>query len=359
MSVYKPAKSRFWHYDFQHKGQRYHASTGCTAKRDAQRVEDDKRRQAALGVSARRTISIEEACDTWQTQVGDHLKSKNNTLYQFGYLISNLGRSTMLHAIDFRTLQDYGAVRRATVSNASVNREFQLLRRVVNFTRRRGFEVPEIEWRGLMLPEPKERVRELTPDEERRLFEHLRDDLKPMVRFALLSGQRRSEIVSLRWADVDLVGRRATLQVKGGDTHTIPLTNAMAELIRAQPKVCPQVFTYVCERPSPSRKDRPARVKGQRYPFSKGGWARLWKRALTDAGIENYRFHDNRHTAATRNLRATGNLKGVQKLLGHSDVSTTSRYAHALEDDVRKMLEATESRIIPEPAPAEKVRAGE
>jgi site-specific recombinase XerC len=56
----------------------------------------------------------------------------------------------------------------------------------------------------------------------------------------------------------------------------------------------------------------------------------------------DYRFHDNRHTAATSILRATGNLKAVQKLLRHSDVSTTAKYAHALIDDVRDAMEAGE-----------------
>jgi site-specific recombinase XerD len=56
----------------------------------------------------------------------------------------------------------------------------------------------------------------------------------------------------------------------------------------------------------------------------------------------DYRFHDNRHTAATGILRATGNLKAVQKLLRHSDVSTTAKYAHAMIDDVRDAMEAGE-----------------
>jgi site-specific recombinase XerD len=67
-----------------------------------------------------------------------------------------------------------------------------------------------------------------------------------------------------------------------------------------------------------------------------------WRRAKLDAKLLDYRFHDNRHTAATGILRATGNLKAVQKLLRHSDVSTTAKYAHALIDDVRDAMEAAE-----------------
>jgi integrase len=188
----------------------------------------------------------------------------------------------------------------------------------------------------------------LSADEESRLFEKLPANLVPIVEFALLSGQRRTAIIELRWSDVDLQAARAKVRAKGGGWHNFPLSPRMVAIIAAQPKVCPQVFTYVCTRQAPRRADRPARQVGERYPFSKQGWARQWRKALERAGIEDYRFHDNRHTAATRNLRATGNLKGVQKLLGHTNIETTSRYAHALEDDVRAMLFATESRNSPE-----------
>lgn len=348
MSVYKPAKSKVFHFDFQWRGQRYHGSTCCTARRDAERFEADFRRKVALGEKARPTITVEDACNTWQSMVGDHKRSAANTLYQLAYLMAGLGGRTMLHAVTYRDLQDYAARRRAMVSDASVNREIQLLRRVVRWTAPRGYETPDIEWKGLIAPE-RQRVRELGEAEQAALFAALPENLRPLVEFALLSGQRKSEIVTLRWSDCDLAGGRATVSIKGGGRHTFPLSPRMIAIIKAQPKVCVQVFTYVCQRPAPKRGDRPRREKGERYPFSKDGWARHWKRALKAASIADYRFHDNRHTAATRNLRATGNIKAVSKLLGHKNIETTSRYAHALEDDVRAMLFATESRNIPEP----------
>ena len=65
--------------------------------------------------------------------------------------------------------------------------------------------------------------------------------------------------------------------------------------------------------------------------------------ALKAAGIKDFRFHDLRHTAATRALRESGNLKVVQQLLGHADIATTARYAHAMTDDVRDVMEAMEA----------------
>ena len=349
MSIYKPAKSRCWHYDFQFKGRRHHGSTGLSSKRDAQRYEQEQKRKVSLGEDTKPQRTVEDACDNWYDSKGQYQKSNKTTLYQLGNLIQGLGGSVALQDLSPRILNDYTAVRRAKVANASVNREIALLRRVIRWNASQGFETPSIAWKGFMLPEPRERIRELTDEEEQRLFAALPDNLKPLVEFALLSGQRRTEIVTLRWSDVDLAAGRATFAVKGGHQHTIPLSPRMIALIANQPKVCPQVFTYVCLRPSPKRGDRPQRKKGERYPFSKQGWTRQWRAALKEAGIDDYRFHDNRHTAATRNLRSSGNMKAVQRLLGHHDIQTTARYAHVQDEDLRSVLFATESRNSPEP----------
>lgn len=349
MSVYKPAKSKLFHYDFKWKGRRYHGSTGCASKRDAERFEANLRRKAALGEDTKPTITLEEACNTWHEMVGTHKSSKATILYQLGYLMVGLGRNTLLHDLTFKDVQDYTAKRRAKVKDSSVNREIELLRSVCRWTEKRKYDAPEIKWGDLMFAEAKERVRELSEAEQAALFAALPDNLKPMVEFAILSGKRRTEIITLRWADVDLAGQRATTTVKGGHRHTFPLSPRMVAIIKAQPKCCPQVFTYECKRRAPARPDRPHRVIGERYPFSLQGWTRQWRKALADAGITDYRFHDNRHTAATRNLRAGGNLKAVSKLLGHADIATTAKYAHAMDEDVRAMLFATESRNSPEP----------
>ena len=64
--------------------------------------------------------------------------------------------------------------------------------------------------------------------------------------------------------------------------------------------------------------------------------ARLRKRA---AGVTDFRFHDIRHDFGTKLLRATGNLKMVQKALGHANLKTTMRYAHVLDGEVAEAME--------------------
>lgn len=345
MSVYKPAKSKFWHYDFQFKRGRYHSSTGCTSKRDAERVEAEVRRKVALGETVKPSITLDAACGAWWLAKGQYMRSHATVIYQLENLATGLGKNTALQDIGLAGIDRYIAKRRAKVKNASVNRETALLRRVIEWHEARGFDAPRIAWKETKLREAAPVTRVLASDEEHRLFMALPDSLKPLVEFALLSGQRKSEIVTLRWSDVDLGKARATVWAKGQKPHTFPLTPRMIAVIANQPKVCAQVFTYVAEKSSPRRKDRVHRVKGQRYPFSAQGWDRKWRKALEQAGIEDYRFHDNRHTAATR----SGSIEIANRLLGHSDFKTTQRYFHPGEDQVRDGLIASESRNSPEP----------
>lgn len=338
-------RSPYYQFDFQIRGKRFHGSTRCTSERKAQQFIDRLVAKINSGEEIRPEITLDAACLAYWNDKGQHEASSATTDYQLANLCSLIGGNKPLSAITDRHFRDFVAKRRASVSPASVNREWQLARRVWKHVAG-GFATSEIKWGDLALREPKERVRELNAAEEAKLFEALPDGLKPIVEFAILSGQRKSAVVGLRWDKIDWGNGLATIVNKGGDDHTFPLTPALVQLILEQPQVddCPFVFTYVCERPAPKRKDRPARRKGERYAFSKQGWDRKWRKAKKDAGITDLKFHDLRHTTATRIMRQTGNLKAAGMLLGHTDTRTTSRYAHVQKEDLRQIMAGTESR---------------
>lgn len=362
MSLRKDPRSPYWQYDFQFKKRRFHGSTGCTAKRDAQRYEDEVRRKAALGEDERPGITLDDAAERFWLDKARRDKNANDTQRMLGNVVGMIGPKRMVSSIRNRDFDAFIEKRLKTgVSNATVNREVQLARRMWRFILLRGYDLPvpgtdkAVDFATLMLPEPKERVRSLSAEDEAKLLAALGDDLRAMVEFAILSGQRRGALTGLRWDRIDFAGARAEVHTKGDQWHSFPLTDRMVEILLMQPRVdgCPFVFTYKCTRPSPARKDRAGRHKGIRYPYSEEGWYREWKRALNAAGIEDFRFHDLRHTSATRVMRATGNLKVVQRMLGHTDISTTARYAHVNEDDVRAGMSAANLRnnhgeVLPE-----------
>lgn len=341
----KDERSPYWQYDFQRNKRRFYGSTGCTSKRKAQEFINKLLDKIAEGALDKPEISLDQACDAYWTDKGQYESASATTEYQLANLCEIIGKDRLLSEITLKNFRDYVARRRVQVSNASVNREWQLARRVWKHVSKTN-AVSNIEWGELRLSEPTERVRELKQDEEQRLFEALPDSLKPVVEFAILSGQRRASIIALRWDGLNWQAGTATITQKRGKAHTFPLSDAMALLLLEQPQLddCPFVFTYVCERPAPARKDRPARRKGVRYPFSVQGWERKWRKAKLDAGVTDFRFHDLRHTTATRIVRASGNFKAAGKLLGHTDIRTTSRYAHVEVDDLRDIMADTESR---------------
>lgn len=341
MSVYKPKSSPFWHYDFVIQGRRVFGSSGQRSKTEARRVEAAKRRELAQGPKLK-DYTLDEACGTYWTHVAEAQPSARTTRSQIRNLLAGLGKGSLLTEIDQRALSAFALKRRAGVSDSTVNREMQCLRRIVRWMRKaQGAAVATVDWRALMLREPKERVRELSDAEQARLLLHLRPDLHPIVLFGIATGVRLAGARTLTWERVDFMARKVTVRGKGGKWLDVPLTPSTLALIANQPRDCDEVFTYEC------RKNGRKLRKGRRYPITQDGWRKEWKAALIAAGIEDFRFHDLRHTFASRFLRSGGDPLVLQKALGHEDLESTRRYAHVRQDDVRAAMERMESRNSP------------
>ncbi len=340
---FRKKDSPFWQYDrtITVGGERYRirGSTGERNKSAAREVEEAEVRAARIRLmhgDTSRQLTLDEAIGTYCANVAMHQPSWRTTKYQAKILLSCLRKKTALATIDNQTLTAHITRRRATVSNATVNRELQLLRRVITYADRNlNARVPAIDWRALHLSEPKGRVREMTAEEEVRLFQHLREDMKPLVRFCLATGCRVGSAIALEWRDVDFSNRMIVFRtMKGGEHHAVPMTDALLVLLANQPHVTaiPQVFTYLFRN----------NKRGKRRPFTQSGWNKPWKKALANAGIPDFRFHDLRHTALSRITRTNG-IVAAQALAGHADISTTARYAHVQMDDLRKAMETAES----------------
>jgi integrase len=337
MSVYKSKNSKNWLYDFQINGVRFHGSTGTPKKRAAEAIEAGKRTAAAEGqhFSKKSPMTLNEAAERYYKEVGEHKASSADIDYQLENLVTGFGKDRLLSELTDNEIAIYISRRRGQcarrrrdlVSPATVNREIELLRRIFRrATRTWKVAIGEMpDWQEHKLAEPDERVRSLSTSEETKLFNHLREDFRPLVEFALLTGVRLMNATRLTWSQVDFDAGVITFRVKsarpGGDVHELPITGPVGVLLAKQRRHHPiYVFTYLCQR------SRASRRKGERYPYSKNGWRKSWKAALAAAKIDDFRFHDLRHTAATRTLRASGNLKIVQKMLGHSEIATTARY---------------------------------
>ncbi|WP_010184740.1 tyrosine-type recombinase/integrase [Sphingomonas sp. PAMC 26605] len=358
MSVYKPKNSPYFHFDFVWKGRRFHGSTGCKSKRAAVAHEEIERAKARNGGNLHPPITLDEACGLYQDKVEEQ-PSWVDTERMMKALIAGLGGMHLLSEITQRDLLALVAKRRAGRVNSSVNREIEVWRAVWRWASKARYDVGDMpDWGALMLKVNRTDPRELSASEEVALFGEIRKDLFDFCQFALKTGWRLSEVIGLRWTDLDMANASAVTRIKGGDFVKRPLTQEMVIIIANQPRVdlIPNVFTYVAVRTKPRLTDKlgrihPVRLKGHRYPMTEGVLAKPWKAAKLAAGVENFRFHDLRHTRGTRILRATGNLVAAKEALKHRSIKTTLRYAHASDDDIRQALDASESRTIPEARP--------
>lgn len=145
------------------------------------------------------------------------------------------------------------------------------------------------------------------------------------VRLQLLTGARIGEVLAARWRDFDLdrgVWIKPSHHTKQKRTEHLPLSVAalalLTELRDAAAHGEPHVF--------------PGNVGGQ--PLS--GIKSFWRSITTDAGLRDYRLHDNRHTHASHLVSSGLSLEIVGRLLGHTNPMTTKRYAHLADDPLRE-----------------------
>lgn len=341
MPVYKPKGSPYWHYDFTLHGVRFRRSTKAASKREAERIEERERRKILLGDGERAPILLSEAFERYYQEHARFLPSGDEDDAKMERLLRDLGDKPLSHFTDDDIAQRVARRRGETarrkkslVSNATVNRETELLRRVFRKAQKAWKKsVAEIDWTQHLLPEPKERVREASVEEEIAIIEALRPDLRPLAEWSVITGGRWSAGARLTWPQV--AGDGATrIRLKGGGEHVIPGTAALRALYAEQKGKHPiYVFPYQCQR------SRGKRKKGEWYPLSKNGWRKAWKRALEAAGVSDFRWHDWRHTTGSRITRAAG-IHVAQRLLGHTDIATTKRYSHVRDEDVRAAMDA-------------------
>jgi integrase len=238
--------------------------------------------------------------------------------------------------IDRREVESFQAVRRATLrkdglprANSTCNREVEALRRLLNKAIEWGMLERNPASRLKSLPEPQGRTRFLSLDEAKRLLEASSRHLRPIIVCALETGMRRGEILNLRWSDVDMKTHTIYLgKTKNGESRHIPISNRLISVLSGLPRRLGSDHVFAGE-PKIGKTGNP--FHDVRTSF---------ENACRRAGIEGFRFHDLRHTAASHLAMAGVPLRTVGEILGHKTAAMTERYAHLTPEHTRKAVES-------------------
>ena len=210
------------------------------------------------------------------------------------------------------------------VTGSSVGSELALMKRVLDTAVKKwGYGIPYNPIKDIEFPKGSTaRTRRLLGDEKERLLTAASSQrniwIASIIEFAIETGMRRSEILKLRWCDVDLVNGFASLyDTKNGEDRRVPLTRRCIEVLKTVPQTHEQVF-----------------------PISATCLRLAWNRARNKAGITDLRFHDLRHEAVSRFFEMGLSVPEVALISGHKDVRQLFRYTHLNPENVFKKYAA-------------------
>lgn len=221
----------------------------------------------------------------------------------------------------------------------SVNRRVILLRYMFNLAVR-DWKVPGVTsnpTHGIrLLPENNKKERYITAEEMARLYKAVQSSQNPMlqyiVAFLTLTGARRNEVLHATWKDFDLArGNWRIPDTKSGHARHVPLNDGALRILDQMGGKSRSEYVF----------GNPKTGHHYTHIFS------AWNTARKNAGLPDVRLHDLRHTFASLLVNNGRSLYEVQKLLGHTQVKTTQRYAHLARETLIEASNAGTMAIAP------------
>ena len=318
-----------WYADYYANGERVIECTGMANRRDAEKF-------LALRISEVQRGVFVKPVNTTLPEVGEryieyaklHKRSWKRDVQMLDNLHAFFG-SAKLRDITPLRVEEYQRERVREVSPATSNREMALLKHMFNMAERWGQHQGTNPVRLVkFLPEDNLRVETVSEAEEQRLLLASPPYLRDMILFAINTGLRTSDIFNLEWTEVDIEQRRLKKIVKKNQRPlSLPLNDTAFGIVEARRGI--HHGPYVFYNP----------MTGDKFKDVKGAIAAAVKRA----GLGKITWHMFRHTFASRLTREGVDIVTVKELLGHSNISTTMRYAHSNDEAKRRAVQRLKS----------------
>ncbi len=326
----KDTKNRSWVYNITYKGKRYRGTFGDVTKTRAKEMYDKVRVEIREGVHDKPEVEDPYLRDFFEEYMAYYKANRRpNSVDRHGYAWVSVEPAfghMRLSEITPRKIERYRQNRQGIGrSNVTINRELAFLRNVFSMAVRWGQAETNPVKEVKLSREDNSRMRFLTDAEEERLLAECKPHIYRVVVAGIHTGFRKGELLSLKWGNVNFDQRLISVEAgyaKNGEPRSVPMTRrltTMLEEIRVDDPSAPVFLNSL----------------GKPYREVK----RSFNSAVKRARIEDFVFHDLRHTFASRLVMAGVDLTTVKELMGHKTLSMTMRYAHLSPEHRRAAIE--------------------
>lgn len=272
--------------------------------------------------AATHEITLDSACAKWWTEYGQNLASAPDSFSKLRILLTLIDGKILLSQISKMDV-NYLVTHLIQTGRkpATANRYLCLLSAICTRAKNYwGCNVPDFKILSFRQKEAKENIKYFKDwNEIQTLLKYCAPHIRPIVLTALYTGLRRGRILSLKWEQIDWDNNQIIYMGKDGRPHSVPMVKPLRAELEKLPRDNMYVFTY----------------GGHRLTDIK----HAWQSAFQKSGLPYRNFHTLRHTTATWLLRQTGNLRVVQNVLGHQAISTTTKYAHLVNNESQNALD--------------------
>jgi len=326
-----------WWTSIRHNGKRIQKSLETSDRKLAKAIEAKVKTEIVEGTYFEKLIgrnkTFKDMMDKFMEEHAPKVSYSMQKSYS-SYLkhLMSFFKSGLI-AITPKEISKYKVLRKGEgAMPATTNRELAMLSKAFNLA------VNEWEWLKdnpvSRVPKEKEnnkRDRWLTQDDECRLIKHCPAWLSDIVVFALNTGLRQDELLSLQWSRVSFEREVMLIdKTKSGKPRAVPLNQIAINILNQRSKAKIRTIKDLVFPTFNGTKILPSNLR------------RAFYEALRKAGIENFKFHDLRHTFATRLVQRETDIYMISKLLGHEDIRMTQRYSHHSPESLRVGVEILE-----------------
>ncbi len=314
MAIYK--RGQIWYIDYYQNGRRIRDPAG---PKKYMAVDLLAERKVSRYKKPIKDILFSDFAKEYAEHSKANKKSWEKELYSINGLLSAFGHNK-LSQVTTREIEQYKLKRLERVSKSTVNRNMSCLKHMYQIAIQWGYINSNPAKSIKQYREIANQVRVLSPEEEIKLLNNTSEHLEPIIITALNTGMRKSELLNLKWNNIDFKDKTIYLQdSKSGESAKIPMNIDVYNALKSLKKASEYIFTF----------------KNNKIADIKKGWYN----AVKKSGIPKIRFHDLRHTFGSRLVQNGVDIVTVKELMRHKTIEMTMRYTHTLPEHKVKAVE--------------------